>query len=216
MIGRLQKQLRETYQTDPGYDVRDFLITDATVARAISDDNSLTTSGETLLLCDDGDEISLSLYLDEEIFDRLGFASPAAALMAGQLDDLCKVIEGLSHFDFIACRASRDGSVSLLELELQAEVDKFVSTMQLAMKEQDSELISSLHERLFNNVQFHNHLNQEQLERYRAASDFAARFCRGFESALLASDEQTLSELRRFYRMPLSDKVSYIHTCAWG
>ncbi len=216
MIGRLQKQLRETYQTDPGYDVRDFLITDASLARAISEGNSLTASGETLLLSEDDDGIALSLYLDDKIFERLDFDSPASALLAGKLDELCKVIEGLSHFDFVACRASRDGSVSLLELELQAEIDKFVSTMQMAREKQDSELMCGLHEQLFDEVRFHDHLTREQLERYRAASNYAARFCQGFRHTLLENDQQTLSELRRFYRMPLADKLSYIHSRAWG
>ena len=72
MLERLQQQLHDIYQTDPTYDVRDFLVTDARVARAISGGNTLTISGETLLLCEDGEGVLVSLYLDNEILGRLG------------------------------------------------------------------------------------------------------------------------------------------------
>ena len=215
MLERLQQQLHAIYQTDPIYDVRDFLVTDACVARAISGANALTISGETLLLCEDGEDILVTLYLDDEILARLDSGDPAAAVRAGQLDDLCKVIEGLSHFNYLAWRASRDRSVSLLELELQAEVDKFVSTMHFAREEQDTDTMNGLHGRLFDKVQFHDHLTSEQLERYRSATRYAARFCRGLRRRLARSGDDTLIELRRFYRMPLSDKISHIHSRCW-
>jgi len=211
MLERLQQQLHDIYQTAPTYDVRDFLVTDARVARTISGGNSLTSSGETLLLCEDGESVLVSLYLDSEILGRLHSRDPAAALRAGQFDDLCKVIEGLSHFNYLAWRASRDRSVSLLELELQAEVDKFVSTMHFALEERDIDMMNGLHSRLFDKEQFHDHLTEEQLERYRSATRYAARFCRGLRRRLVRSGDDTLAELRRFYRMPLADKISHIH-----
>jgi hypothetical protein len=214
MLERLQQQLHDINRSDAGHDIRHFLVTDATLARAISGGNTLTNSGETLLLQEDEDGVAMSLYLDEAILGRLEAGDPTAALRSGLLDDLCKVIEGLSHFNYVAWRASRDRPVTLLELELQAEVDKFVSTMQLAREERDSELMNGLHGRLFENARFHEHLNSRQLERYRAASEYAARFCRVLKPRLRSWGEDVLSELRRFYRMPLSDKISHIHSRA--
>ena len=216
MLERLQQQLHEIYATEAIVDVRDFLVTDAHLARAISGDNALTRSGEALLLSEDEDGVLLSLYLDDRLFERLGSDSPEAALQAGQLEDLCMVIEGLSHFNYVVWRANRDRSVSLLELELQAEVDKYVSTMEMAREQNDTELMTGLHARLFDNVRFHDHLSQEQLERYRTATEYAAHFCQGLKRGLLSSTEETRFELRRFYRMPLGDKISHIHSCAWA
>jgi len=216
MLARLQQQLRDIYQTDPGYDVRDFLITDARVAKAIGGGESLSISGETLLLSEDEDGLALSLYLDAEILGRLDLCDPAASLQGDMLDDLCKVIEGLSHFDYIAWRAHRDQSLSLLELELQAEIDKFVSTMHLARDGQDREMMNLLHGQLFDDVRYHDHLTREELERYRAASEYAARFCQGLRQRMLNNGDGSLSELRRFYRMPLTDKISHIHSSAWA
>ena len=212
MLEQLQQQLNDTYQSDHGYDVRDFLVTDARIAKALSGDNVLTNSGETLLVCEEDDGLALTLYLEAEILNRLETADP---LRTGKLDDLCKVIEGLSHFNYVVWRAHRDRSMSLLELELQAEIDKFVSTMELAREKRDHDLLNVLHGKLFDNPRFSDDLDEAQLERYRAATEYAARFCRGLRDRLLKSRDSTLNELRRFYRLPLNDKISHIHTRAW-
>ena len=211
MIERLQQQLHEINRSDTGYDIRHFLVTDAQVARAISGGDKLTDSGETLLLQQDEEGVAVSLYLDQAILDRLPADDPVVALRTGKLDDLCKVIEGLSHFNCVAWRATQDRPVTLLELELQAEVDKFVSTMHLAREERDSDLMDGLHGRLFGTIRFHDHLSRRQLERYRAASEYAARFCRALTPRLRGRGENVLRELRRFYRMSLGEKISHIH-----
>ncbi|NIL94149.1 MAG: hypothetical protein GTO71_06835 [Woeseiaceae bacterium] len=216
MLGRLQRQLNDTYQADIGHDVRDYLITDPTLAKALSGDNTLTSSGETLLVSEDEDGLALSLYLEDEILSRLKSGDPTRELREEQLDDLCKVIEGVSHFNYVVWRAARDQRMTLLELELQAEVDKYVSTMQLALEQRDNDMVHALHSRLFDNFRFRDDLDQEQLERYRAASEYAARFCRRLRRRLVQNGDTVLEELRRFYRMPLGDKISHIHSRSWG
>ncbi len=215
MLSQLQAQLSDTYRADHGYDVRDFLITDPRLASLLSGASALTAGGETLLVHEDETGLSLSLYLEEKMLDRLESADPLTELQVEQLDDLCKVIEGLSHFNFVAWRAGQDRSLSLLELELQAEIDKFVSTMEIAREQGDREMLNGLHERLFGNPRFHEELDHEQLERYRAASEYAGRFCQGLRKRLLQSRDGALTELRRFYRMALNDKISHIHARAW-
>ena len=215
MLARLQQQLQDTYQADLDHDVRDYLISDPRVARALSGDSVLTANGEALLVSEDEDGLALSLYLEEEILNRLERRDPMLNFREDLLDDFCKVVEGLSHFTCVVWRAQRDQSVSLLELELQAEVDKFISIMQLAQDQRDTELMHGLHDRLFDNFHFREDLDDEQLERYRAASEYAARFCRRLRRRLCSGDN-VLGELRRFYRMPLAEKISRIHAHNWG
>lgn len=214
MLQQLQQHLHGINRSEAGYDIRQFLVTDPGLARILSGGNRLTDSGESLLLQEDEDGLSLSLYLDESILERLGSSEPLDALRSGLLDELCKVIEGLSHFNYVAWRASRDRSITLLELELQAEVDKFVSLMQLACDGQEAALARVLHSRLFEDARFHDHLTERQQARYRAASDFAARFCRILGPRLRRGSQKVLPELQRFYRMSLGDKVSHIYATA--
>lgn len=216
MIDRLQQHLSDIYQVGAVHDVRDYLITDPRLARYIGGESMLSDTRETLLLSQDEDGLALSLFLDGELLSRLESADPLSRLRADLLDDLWKVLEGLSHFNCVVWRASQDRCVSLLELELQAEIDKFVGTMQLALGQNDTDLQNRLHRWLFDDVSFRTELDDAQVERYRAANEYAARFCRGLRRRLIADDGRALDELRDFYRLQLRDKISHIHSRAWS
>jgi hypothetical protein len=99
----------------------------------------------------------------------------------------------------------------LLELEMQAEVDKFVSTLFLALDQEDSELADKLHGWLFDNVRFNPGLSRDQHERYKTANNYAARFCYGLRKRLSQDSGEGLHELRHFYRLSQRDKMSHIH-----
>ena len=216
MLDALQRHLTDIYRVEGGYDVRDFLITDPRLARLIGNDALLDNTPETLLMSQDDDGLSLSLFLDAGMLERLETADPLTRLEAAQLADLWTVLEGVSHFTCVAFKATEDRAVSLLELEMQAEVDKFVSTVLLALEQGDADLMHRLHGWLFDQVAFRDDLDVEQLARYRAANEFAARFCRGLHRQLIDGDAEALEALRQFYRMQLRDKISYIQSRTWG
>ena len=214
MISRLQQHLTDIYQAGAGYDVRDYLITDPRLAKCIGEDAMLTDSKETLLIAEDDDGLALSLFLDAELLERLESSDPLGRLRAELLDDLWKVVEGVSHFNCVVWKASQDRNVSLLELELQAEIDKFVSTMLLAVSQGRCDMLDRVHGWLFDDVSYHDELNAEQLDRYRAANEYASRFCHALRRRLVEDVECVLGELRRFYRLPMTDKISHIHSQA--
>ena len=216
MLLQLQQQLSDIYQVSRTYDVRDYVITDPILAKFIGQDAMLSNTDETLLVSQDDDGLALSLFLDGEMLERLESANPLDRLRAEVLDDLWKVLEGISHFNCVVWKATQDRNVSLLELELQGEIDKFVSTMLLALGQADTDLLDSLHGWLFENVRFHDDLDEEQRQRYASANDYAARFCHRLRHRLIDNDAQALSELRQFFRLPLSDKISHIHAQAWS
>jgi len=214
MLDVLQKQLSDIYQLGQSCDVRDYLITDPVLAKALGQGRVLGDSEETLLMLQEGDEMSLSLFLDAELLQRVNCGNPMENLCADMLDDLWKVFEGISHFNCMVWKAQQDRTVSLLELELQGEIDKYVGTMLLAMQQADTSLLHNLHGWLFDNIRFHDDLDSEQRERYRSANDYAARFCHGLKQQLLANDAVALGQLRHFYRLQLGDKISHIHSQA--
>jgi hypothetical protein len=216
MISRLQRHLTDIYQAGAGYDVRDYLITDRRLAKCIGQKTMLSDSRETLLMSEDDDGLALSLFLDGELLERLESADPMARLRAEFLDDLWQVVEGVSHFNCVVWKASQDRNVSLLELELQAEIDKFVSTMLLAVSQGRCDMVDRLHGWLFDEVSYHDELDAEQLDRYRAANEYAARFCHALRWRLPEDVERVLVELRRFYRLPITDKISHIHSRSWS
>jgi hypothetical protein len=214
MLEQLQQQLSDIYQVGRSHDVRDYLITDPVLAKVLGQDAMLRSTDETLLVSEDDDGLALSLFLNAEMLARLESANPLDRLRADLLDDLWKVLEGVSHFNCVVWKATQERPVSLLELELQGEIDKFVSTSLLALDQADSDLLNRLHGWLFANVRFHDELDDEQRERYQSANDYAARFCHRLQKQLIDDDELALSELRRFYRLHLADKISHIHSGA--
>lgn len=215
MLAELQQHLSDIYQLGGQHDVRDYLITDPSLAQILGRDAMLKNTDESLLVSQDDDGIALSLFLDRDMLERLEAARPLDRLRAEVLDDLWKVLEGISHFNCVVWKASQDRNVTLLELELQGEVDKFVTTMLMALGQSDRKLLDGMHGWLFDNVRFHGQLDEEQKRRYRSANDYAARFCHRLRGRLLADARGAFAELRRFYRLQLPDKISHIHSGAW-
>ena len=216
MLSQLQEHLTNIYRVDPGYDVNDFLITDPVIAEILGKGSMIRETEESVLLQEDEDGLALSVFLDSAMLSRLKDANPLQDLQVNQLKDLWTVLEGISHFNYIAWRARKNRCVSLLELEMQGEVDKFVSTFFLAQDQEDSELAVNLHRWLFDDVRFNPRLSKDQRERYTTANNYAARFCHGLRKRLARDSREGLHELRHFYRLSQRDKISHIHTQSHG
>ncbi|MEM7611785.1 MAG: hypothetical protein AAF270_08915 [Pseudomonadota bacterium] len=215
MIGRLQRQHSATYGLAGDHDIRDFLITNRVLAQGIGQCALPAGSGETLFVAEDDGELGMSLYLDEGLVTRVSARDLPDNLRRSALPEFCQILEGVSHFNCMAFKASHDREVSLLELELQGEVDKFVVCMQIAARHDDHDSVRHLHQWLFDNARFHAELGPCALERYRVASDYAARFCRHLRPGLLDDTPATIEELRHFFRLPVADKMSLIHSRCW-
>ena len=216
MLAKLQKSLVDLYRVDHGYDLTDYLITDPSVAKALAQDSLMPNTDESVLLCEDDDGLALSVYLDKRMLDRLDAADPLEHLQEEQLNDFWTVLEGISHFNYIVWSASRGRSVTLLELEMQAEVDKFVTSSMLASEQGDEHLVTQMHTLLFDKAKLRPDLDREQHERYAAASEYAGRFCHQLQRRLLNSKARVLCELRSYYRLSQTDKISHIHSQAWA
>ncbi len=216
MLSQLQDYLAGIYGVDPGYDVNDFLITDPVIARVLGKGSLIPETEEAVLLREDEDGLALSVFLDSAMLSRLRNSNPLQELQVDQLSDLWTVLEGISHFNYIAWRARKNRRVSLLELEMQAEVDKFVSTFFLALDQEDSELTVKLHGWLFDNVRFNPRLSRVQRERYATANNYAARFCHGLRKRLTRDSREGLHELRYFYRLSQHEKISHIHAQSYA
>jgi hypothetical protein len=182
------------------------------LAQALGQGEMLTDAKESLLISHAGEDLSLSLFLDQEMLQRVESGRPLDKLRPNMLDELWQVIEGVSHFSCVAWKAASDRTLSLFELELQGEIDKFVTTLLIAMQQANRRLSRNLHGLLFDNVSFRDDLTDEQHDRYYDANDYAARYCYGLRRQLQQDESGTLDRLRRFYRLQSGDKVSHIRS----
>ena len=214
MLRGLQTLLGRLYDVDLPYDVYDFLITDRrSVGAATNDGRALD---EVLLLAEttDGAGAGVALYLDAELLSRLEAADPHDALTEHNLADYCTALEGVSHFVYSTWGLQRDMPVSLLELETQAEVDKYAITVFLLAAQQEGQSYpAQVHARLFDRVSFDARLQPDQYERYRTAHALAARYCRRLERRFVNRGtpkiEAMVRELRSFFRLRHTAKLRH-------
>jgi len=194
---RIQERLSSYYGIDHGPSVDEFV--------RPSDD-----SREELVIrdCDDGLELSLCL--------------PRAAVQAGHeasFDEVCQAIEGVSHFLYLVERVRCELPVTQLELELQAEVDKYVLFLHgfgprpgasAAASSFEPRRASWIRARLFEQVTFLHPAGTERGDRYRMANDLAARFAGRLESSYARRGRfgEMRAALRRFYRVGQTEKIA--------
>jgi hypothetical protein len=219
LLSRLQKLIGAIYDVSVAHDVYDFLVTDRArlpaVVRSGSAEEELIVAHST----DGTDEVALSLYLDPALLKRLAREDPLTRLHAGNVADWWTALEGVSHFLYLAWNAGHDKPVSLLELEMQAEVDKYVASYWLLRRQFPGHFPQELRRALFARTRVDPRVTAGRAQLYREASRYAEKFCGRLEQTLArsrgcrlqgAADLEVLSELRRFYRLTQARKRALI------
>ncbi len=214
LLDKLQGLLDGIYDTELAHNVQDFLVTDSAIIQGLISDDASPQVNETLFVQQSDNEIGLMLYLDQGLLERLQKSDPIDRLNDQNFADFCVVLEGVSHFNYMVWNAAKDKCVTLMELEMQAEVDKYVGATALLEQQNNPALAASLLAQLFDDPAFHDTLSAEELMRYQDANDFAGHFCRSLESRFPGSAmaPHRVEVLREFYRWPQSAKVSHIQS----
>lgn len=217
-LASLQSALTDIYDLPATPDVLEYLLT----SRAQLAHLPAREGDEQLLVSEDGDTLSLALYIDAAVLERLERHDPFCALTADNLADYLTAAEGVSHFVYMAWNAGHDKPVTLLELELQAEVDKYVLGAWLLRTQGAGRFPRELHRALFDRAHVDPRIAGERAGLYRRASDYAGRFCRSVAARLERARRSPtrndlrplLAELRRFYRWGSARKFSFIEKFA--
>ena len=215
MLRPLQQLLETIYDAPTDHDVSDFLFTHRS---GLPPARRHEASDEELIVVEQDDCATIGLYLDASLLQRLQRESPLECLHGGNVADLWTALEGVSHFAYLSFKAGYDRPVSQLELELQAEVDKYVVSLWLLRAQYPRRFPRELHPLLFTKTRIDPRLDAPRSALYRAANRQAARFCASLERAF-ASDRRVLRTeaiawLRRFYRLGSGSKLRLIEQLA--
>lgn len=210
-LQRIQRLLERLYEVEAGADVTEFVLTDEGFVRTI-EGSAYRPAPEKLLVQELDNELNVSLFLAPEILDRLAGAPPHETLRDENLIDFWTVLEGVSHFVYLGHNAGFERPITRLEMEVQAEVDKFVAAAVLVARQQSGRVPGSgLYRALFGNPRLDARLSAEEYQRYRTASHYAGRYCRRLVERLRNPADGALHrELRRFYRLPRGRKLAFI------
>ncbi len=169
--------------------------------------------GELLLVAEEEGAVSLGLYVSPEAQAALR-GHRAEASEVGRFQAYCLAAEGVSHFVYLVFRHGQTRSVSQLELELQAEIDKYASALLEGNGGAPFRVRPlAIRRRLYERPALIDAPGTEEGDRYRHAIRFAARYAarlhrryvdRGQVGALVA-------ELRRFYRAGMREKLALLN-----
>ncbi len=171
---------------------------------------------EELLVQEEDGELRLALYLDAGLLERLrAFETlPVRQLLEAELSSYCELAEGVSHFLYVIHTAEQERTVSLLELEAQAEVDKFATCVLYGWDQRAPSWARELLARLFDRVSYAQTLSPEERWRYGEANRLARNYCRRLVSLVAMGHlDRLLAELRHTYRLGAEAKLRHLaHT----
>lgn len=213
MLNRLQQALQHTYDVDIPHRVEDFLFHDRDLAAHMAGQGAVAPVPEQLFMVQDGRDINVSLYIEHQVNQRLRRDDPLERLHGGNLHDFLLALEGVSHFLYLAWNAGHEKVITLLEMELQAEVDKFVTALSLCRDQGDGHPVRALWHHLFGPLRLRTGLDAHQRERYATAHHYGARYCEALAMRLERRPHgipALHTELRRFYRMGQAQKLAHI------
>lgn len=201
MLTRIQAVLGELYDVALDGCVTQFLCGQELLEALEREDEA--HRGELLLVLEDDEGVHVGLYLDPKVLERLEEERP-------DFQAVSLATEGVSHLMYLSFRADNEETVTQLELELQAEVDKYAAGLLAGhgvglIKERSR----ALRERLYDDVRFIDDAHTAEGERYRIATRAAARYTARLESDFVARGRirELLQELRRFYRLGAREKL---------
>ena len=184
LAGAMQEALERVYLLDRIVDVGDYVLGAGEGER------------EALLLREAADgALEVSLRLPQLV----GEAS---------LDGLCQIIEGVSHFVYVVERARAGRTTTQLELEVQAEVDKWL-LLASSIRGFDVGRSAALRARLYERVAYASDSASDEGERYRVANEVAHAFVRRLERGYVqgARFVEMRAEMRRFFHEGQEEKL---------
>lgn len=201
----VQRRLEGLYALDGAPPVSEFLIPEEEAHR-------YPGGGSRTLVSHEGDSVSLGVVIDGGVRETLAQCDPRRQLRQDNLGPFCTLAEEVSHFLYLLFRARLSRPVSELELELQGEVDKYLSAVFLLSLQNEGAVSPRLRELLFRNYSLHAGMSAERAERYHAASELAWRYSGYLETRFLRGCRlpELVQESRRFYRFGQREKLEKI------
>jgi len=216
MLASLLSQLDRIYHLELEVRIEEFLISREVCQNLAGD----CATGSTVVVHQgrEDEEIELGVYIGEETLARLNELDLSSGVASEHFPALCIAIEEVSHFAYLMWNANRDKSVTQLELELQAEVDKFVTSALLLARKNRELVPADLMDRLFGDFVLRDGLDFSRRERYLTASSFARTYCSFLVRRFLRGPRvaDLLAELRHFYRLTQRGKIGHIYRTVYA
>ena len=209
IIITLQADLEKIYHLSTGLQATDYLVTPQNFLTLYPDWQDEDLPQELLLINSHKGDHDLGLFIHPQILATLAEYPPQNGLARHNLEAFLTVVEGVSHFVYLVQRIQRRQPATQLEMELQAEIDKYLFCL-IYGRQGTSELPHQIVlKNLFARYTLHGSLTAEQRDRYHLAHRLGFQFCQKLAHRCrhLSQLAHALQELRDFFRGGLIDKL---------
>lgn len=205
-LQHIQRRLTRYYRIELVHEVDNFICDDVTAERWTGE----TARGEVLIVAEYDEELRVGLFVDEDVLRAISRGGDC--WLDGRAQASALATEGVSHFVYLMFRANRDEKVSQLELELQAEVDKYLLALAPREGRTRHQLVKRsrmIRMQLFHGQRFIDDEGSERGERYRLAHRIGARYAKALEDKFVCKGNVVglKRELGYFYRGGLRRKL---------
>jgi len=196
-VRAFQRDLERLYGLDPFDPVDHYFVNNEEVKEILSPKEPPKPQ---VLFHEEEGQISLSVHVGDQVIERI----ERVGLENASLSDFCSAAEEISHFVYLVWNIQNGQRVSLLDLELQGEIDKYL--LARAYFSEDEHVF----ERIFEKFEYHPELEEEARQRYVEANRLGGKLCRTLSESLSEGelDRETVAWLREFYRLASSARLS--------
>lgn len=213
IIEKIQQKIEKLYDVQQDYRAINYLISRSEAINLLSlNPHSHLPQEMFLVSAPDKEFAEIALYFDQKLLFSLQKNDPFKNYEEN-IADFCNAIEGVSHFIYFLHKAHHRYEITQLEMELQAEVDKFLMFYISLNVSENFHLSQMIFESLFTNYRLRENLTHEERIRYKEASSLASRYCAKLIEYFNSPSQKNslINEVRSFYHLNQSQKIDRIN-----
>ena len=200
----VQQTLQARYRISLSHAVDSFVSYDREIYTAL--DGRADIPNELLLLREEDGDMDIGLFLDESMLARAHPALQRDQWHRQDIEDITSVIEGVSHLICVLWHADQRRELRPVDMELQAEIDKFVILKHFC---QSNASLTHCQRLLFDVGAADS--DPELAERYTRARRYAWTYCQWLQARFTVDEDGLQRELATFYRR--SGHAKQRHIC---
>ncbi len=218
LINELQRKIEKTYALDTGItNIEQYIIGDKGYEKLYAKETIETvvhsSSGARVLIRDGEHSLKVSIYYPDALIRKLEDNEPRVGIHDDNIDLCASFVEELDHFLFIARNYKLNRPFSLLELELQANVTKYLVLKYFVALQNKSIKLSNYDKEYIRYHLFYKRKydieDSSERKRYEDAGKFGMIYTKHID---LLSQEDRLRDLRQFSRMTCPSKIKHIQS----
>lgn len=211
MLQRIQNELERIYEISCDHLVEEYLLPENSPEAILPEHPWIHHSDEALLVEQNSENLDVGLWFNPDLLEWSSSKNWENLSLENDPENVIRkmgpLVEGVSHFVYLLWKAEQNRPVTQLEMELQAEVDKYILFSSILNEENSIKIMQTL----FEKVEWIPFLDNSEKERYETALKYASQYCDYLrQNRLKKSSEKFLPEIRSFYRMDQSEKIRHI------